>query len=258
MDVRSTLVADGQATVLRQPRECPLHHPAMPPQPVIALDPLACDAALDAPSPQELPAAGDVVALVGMQLLRSLTPPSTRRLDGRDGTDEPLKEHRVMPVGATQEADERDAPSVDNKMALRARFALIRWVRAGFSAPLFAGTLAESSEARVQSISSAAPRRSNKVWCNRSQTPASCQSRSRLQQVTPLPQPISWGSSSQGIPVFNTKMIPVNAARLSTGGRPPFGLGRLGGKSGSMTSHSSSLTNGLLITGQHTHSPLRF
>jgi hypothetical protein len=33
-----------------------------------------------------------------------------------------------------------------------------------------------------------------------------------------------------------------------------LGLGRSGGKSGAMTSHNSSLTNGLLITGQHTDS----
>jgi hypothetical protein len=76
--------------------------------------------------------------------------------------------------------------------------------------------------------------------------------------VTPLPHPISWGSISQGMPVFNTKMMPASAARSGCRGRPPFGLGGSGGSSGSMMSHSSSLTNGLLITGQHTQTPIRF
>jgi hypothetical protein len=37
-------------------------------------------------------------------------------------------------------------------MALRARLAAIRWIRAGRWAPLFAGTLEESMLARDQSI----------------------------------------------------------------------------------------------------------
>jgi hypothetical protein len=105
---------------------------------------------------------------------------------------------------------------------------------------------------------SASPNRSKRTRCKRSQTPASCQSRSRRQHVTPLPQPISWGNSSHGMPVFNTKMIPVSAARSDTRGRPPLGLGGSTGRSGWITFHNSSLTNGLLITGQHTHLPPRF
>jgi len=50
--------------------------------------------------------------------------------------------------------------------------------------------------ARLQSILFACPRRSSRAWCNRSHTPARCQSRSRRQHVMPLPQPISCGSSS--------------------------------------------------------------
>lgn len=168
-----------------------------------------------------------------------------------------LEEHRVVPVLPALEGCEGDAASVDHNMPLRARFARVpsgcRGIRPGLVAPLFASTLAESSEARDQSISSAAPGRSKSMRCIRSQTPTSCQSRSR-QQVTPLPHPICCGSSSQGIPVFNTKMIPASAARSDTRGRPPLGLGGSGGSRGQITSHSSSLTNGLLMTGQHMHS----
>jgi hypothetical protein len=46
-----------------------------------------------------------------------------------------------------------------------------------------------------------------------------------------LPQPISWGSISQGMPLLRTKRMPVRAARSGTGGRPPFGLRRCFGSS---------------------------
>jgi hypothetical protein len=132
-------------------------------------------------------------------------------------------------------------------MALRARFAPICRVGAARFAPPGAGTLAESREARDQSSRPASLSRWSKVWCSRSHTPACCQSRSRRQQVMPLPQPSSWGSISQGMPLLRTNTMPVNAARLLIRGRPPLGLGGSGGKSGSITAHSSSVTNGLLI-----------
>ncbi len=63
----------------------------------------------------------------------------------------------------------------------------------------------------------------------------------------PDPQPISWGSISQGMPLFKTNRIPVRTARSSMRGLPPLGLGGSSGKSGSITSHSSSVTSGLAI-----------
>ena len=51
----------------------------------------------------------------------------------------------------------------------------------------------------------------------------------------------------QGIPLFKTKMMPVSAARSGTRGLPPLGLGGSGGKSGSISSYSSSLTSSLPI-----------
>lgn len=258
MDVGTALVANGQAAILGQPSKRALHHPAVPSQSVLSLDAFPGDPALDPASTQERPAARDVIALIRMELLWPLPPATPRRLDRGNGGDEALEEHRVVPVGAAQEGDEGDALSVDHNMPLRARFAFICWIRPGFTAPFFAGTLAESSEARVQSIWSASPNRSSSARCNRSQTPASCQSRNRRQRVTPLPHPISWGNISHGMPDFNTKMIPVRAARSEIGGRPPFGFGCLTGSSGSITAHSSSLTNGFRITGQHTGPPTRF
>jgi hypothetical protein len=56
----------------------------------------------------------------------------------------------------------------------------------------------------------------------------------------PLPQPISAGRYSQGIPVFSTNRIPVSAARSDTRGRPPFGFGGSGGISGAIRAHNAS------------------
>ena len=121
-------------------------------------------------------------------------------------------------------------------------------VTLGHPAVPVAGTLDASTLARLQSILPAAPKRLSNSWWSRCQTPAFCQSRSRRQQVIPLPQPISWGRSSQGMPVFSTKRIPVSAARSDTvNGCPPFGWAGFGGSNGSTTVHSSSLTSGLAM-----------
>jgi hypothetical protein len=113
--------------------------------------------------------------------------------------------------------------------------------------PPRAGTLALSSEACSQSISPTSCNRCSRTRCNRCHTPSWCQSRRRRQQVMPLPHPISWGSISHGIPLLSTKRIPDNTARSAIRGRPPFGLGRSDGKSGSMVAHSWSLTKSLLM-----------
>src|SRR5215207_7597499 len=67
------------------------------------------------------------------------------------------------------------------------------------------------------------------------------------EQVMALPQPIFFGSISQGMPLLSTKMMPLRAARSSTRGLPPSGLGGSSGKSDSIISHSSLLTNSLAI-----------
>ena len=247
MDVRPALVADRQAAILAQPRQRALHDPAMSPQPCAALHALARDAHLDAALAQGEPTARDVVRLVRMHLVRALAGAAPRPLEGRDAVDQRREDAAIGAVGRGEEDGEREALPVDHKMALAARFAAIRRIRPGLRAPLLAGAKALSTLARLQSILSASPKRSNRVWCRRVHTPAFCQSRKRRQQVTPLPQPSSWGSISQGMPLLSTKMMPVKAARSATRGRPPFGLGGSGGNSGSMISHSASLTNGLLI-----------
>jgi hypothetical protein len=219
MDVVTPLIANREPAVLRKPGRCPLHYPPVSSQLLAALYALSCYAALyPAPSQGSL-ALLVVVGLVGMMLLGTLPrSASSGTLDGLHSVDELFEDHRVVDVCRAEHHTERDAPSVRNKVALRARLSFIRRILAGFCAPLFAGMEAESKQARSHSIWSASPRRSKSARCSRSQTPASCHSRNRRQHLTPQPQPISWGNISQGMPLLSTKMMPLRAARSSTRG----------------------------------------
>jgi hypothetical protein len=247
MDVISPLIANLQPAIAIEPGQCSLHHPAVAPEALAGIDPASCNARGDASLTQGLPTARVVIPFVRVQLVRSLPRSPTWTFDGLNGIYRRLQHPRAMDIGRRMGYGERDPVSVDHNMALRARFAAICRIRSGFDAPPGAGTLAESSDARDQSIWSASPSRSSSTWCILRHTPASCQSRKRRQQVMPLPQPISCGSISQGMPLRSTNRIPVSAARFATRGRPPLGLGGSGGSNGSMIAHSSSGSNGFAM-----------
>src|SRR5215204_6174289 len=247
MDVVTPLIANREPAVLRKPAQCALHNPPVSPQLLAALNSLSCYPAPDGTLPEGFFALFVVVSFVSVKFLGPLSRSATGSLDGLYAVDQLFENHRVVDVCRAELHTERDASSVRNNMALRARFSFICRIRSGFWAPLLAGMEAESKQARFHSIWSASPRRFKSTRCRRSQSPASCHSRNRRQHVTPEPQPISWGNISQGMPLFSTKMMPVRAARSSTRGLPPCGLGDSGGSSSSITSHSSSLTNSLAI-----------
>ena len=250
MQIGTALVADGQATEAIEPGQRAFDHPAMPTQPLARVDASPGDARDDTALATGSTAAWVIIALIRVQLGRTSArsaPTPTRLAQRRDRIERCLQQPRIMHGGCREPYRERDASSVDHKMALRARFATIRRIRPGCFAPLLAATLAESSEARDQSSLSASARRWSSSWCKRSQTPTWCQSRNRRQHVIPLPQPSSCGSISQAIPLLSTNKIPVNTARSLMRGRPPLGLGGSVGSSGATTAHNSSLTSGLLM-----------
>jgi hypothetical protein len=186
-----------------------------------------------------------------VQLLGPAARAATWALNRLDQLDQWLEELAVVVVGRGLPVREWRAVAVDQDVLLRARLAPIGRIRPGFGPPFFARRLALSRLARLQSIRSAAPRRSSRTVCKRCQTLARFQSRRRRQHVMPLPQPISRGRYSQGSPVVSTKMIPVRAARSGTRGRPPLGLGGSGGSNGAMIVHSSSVTNGFAMPAGH-------
>ena len=168
---------------------------------------------------------------------------------GRDGFDQGLEFSDVIGVRTGQQRSQRNPIAICDDMVFAPRLGFIRGIRPGFGPPFRARTGELSTTARDQSIWSAPRSLASKISWSRCQTPAACQSRRRRQQVMPLPQPISWGKSSQPIPVFKTNMTPVSACRLSIGLRPGYrnrrGFGA--GSSGSMIVHNSSSRSGFAI-----------
>lgn len=182
-----------------------------------------------------------------MHLLGSLAWSTPLPFDRKNSIYHRYQHPGIMNVSSRASYREGNAASTDHKMALRSWFALIRRLRPDCLAPFLAPMLAESREARDQSISPISFSLLSKTWCSLSQTPACCQSLRRRQQVIPLPQPISCGSISHCKPVRSTNKMPVSAARLEIRGRPPLGFGGSEGKSDSITSHNSSVSNGFAI-----------
>jgi hypothetical protein len=246
-DVSAAFVADGEAAEAAEPSQGTLDHPAMPSQALGAVDPAPGDPRLDRAPAQRPSALREIVALIGMELGRSPAWPSSTLADWRHGIDHLLEEAAVVDVCRGKAEGEWNALGISDQVALGACSAAVGRVGTSLLAPLLAGTLALSTQARLQSMTPARPRRSSRTRCSRFQTPADCQSRSRRQHVIPDPQPISWGSISQGTPLFSTNRMPVSAARCGIGGRPPFGFGRSGGNSGSIRVHNSSGTRGLAM-----------
>jgi hypothetical protein len=250
MRISAALVAHRQPTEACEPGQGAFDHPAMASEALARLNAPPRDAGDDATLATGRTTACVIIPFIGVQLGGAPTRPTTpaRGLPERwTGIQHDLQQLRVMDIGRREPHRERDSVSVDHKMALRARFAAVRGIRSSRFAPLLAATLAESSEARDQSSFSASASRWSRTWCKRSHTPACCQSRSRRQQVIPLPQPSSCGSISQLMPLLSTNKMPVNAARSLMRGRPPFGFAGSGGSNGPTTAQSSSLTRGLLI-----------
>jgi hypothetical protein len=152
-----------------------------------------------------------------MEFDRSLPSPtrsSTRTGDRWDDVDQRERLLRIVGVGGREPDGERDAVANHHQVVLGARLAVVDRVRPGLLASLFARTLMESTPVRDLSVAASPPSQSSNLACSRSQTPTSCQSRSRCQHVVPLPQPSSFGSNRQGQPVWSTKMIPPSAAHL--------------------------------------------
>ena len=161
MQISPPLVPDRQSPVPRQPRQGPLHHPPMSPQALARLDPPPGNPDLDPAAMQKPAAAGDVVCLVSMELGGPFAPVSGWGADQRDRVDQGLKHRAVMPVGPGQQASQRKAVPIRDQVPFRAWLAPIGGIRTDRGAPLLAGMLALSTEARDQSMRSAAPSRSS-------------------------------------------------------------------------------------------------
>lgn len=247
MNIIQPLISNPQPPITVEPTSRAFNYPAMAAQSLTAFYPFASYSHFYTSLTDCSTASRILIPFVSMQFLRPLARTSSRSLN-RFNCIKHLSQHlRIVKISRSLLHRQRDAFSFDHNMALRARFAAIRRIRPGRRAPFGAGTENESIQAWLQSILSASPSLSNNSWWSLCQTPPSFQSRSLRQQVTPEPQPISGGSIAQGMPLRRTKIMPRNASRLETGGRPPLGLGRCSGSKGWMISHNSSETNGFDI-----------
>ena len=189
MDLGTTLVADAQATEVVQVGEAALHDPPLATQTGAVRDAPAGDQRLDVAPAQEPAILVVVVTAVGQQAIRLAAGSATLASDGA-GVQGVQQRHELGDVVAVAggECDrQRDARGIDQQVVLRAWAGAIDrgWPRQ--EPPKRARTWEPSMAARDQSIAPAALRRTSRRWCNASQTPARCQSRSRRQQVTPEP-----------------------------------------------------------------------
>ncbi len=249
MNVGATFIPDAQPAMLEQPRDRPLNNPAVDTQsaPVGRATP---GQQRQNATPTQLPAVWlGIIGPVSLDPVRSLAGTSHFACDRGNRIDQRQQLCDIVAIRSRDLDGQGNAVGIRDQMMLGARFGSIRRIRPGLRPPKTARIESESTRAREKSIWSAPRSSRNKTRWISFQTPAFCQSRRRRQQVMPLPQPISRGRSSQGMPVFRTNRMPVKTARLSKGLRP--GCRKrlsLTGNSGSISFHSRSSSIGLAIS----------
>jgi len=230
-----------------QPRQCTFDHPASGAKSASVVGIAACDQWSNAALTQRFAVTVGVVSTIALDHLRPTTRPTALSTHPRNRIDQRKQLRDVVPIRAGQDHSERNAIRIRDRVVLRAVFTPICGIWADFLPPKMARTELLSTTARDQSIWLSAWRFDKSVACNRSHTPAFCQSRKRRQQVMPQPQPSSCGKSSQPMPVLSTNRMPVNAWRSDTAGRPPLGRGWGAGNNGATISQSLSVSSGLAI-----------
>ena len=154
----------------------------------------------------------------------------------------------VVRVRSGQDDREHNPLCLRHDMMLTPQLPSIRRIRPRFTPPKTARTDEESAMARDQSRVSASRSLAKSTAWSRCQRPLA-QARRYRQHVIPEPQPNSWGSMAQGIPLFKINKRPVSTWRRAKGWRPgqPARRGLGGGNSGSITLHNSSSNSGLAM-----------
>ena len=255
MNIRSALIANPQPAKLMQPRQSTFNDPASFTQPATVSCSSSGQHRYDLKKSQNLSMGLGVISAVTLHTVRLATWASSFACYLWDSLYKWQQLGNVMAIGTGQFHRKRDTVGIGNEVMFRAQFPSIRWIRPRFRPPKTARTDAESATAREKSSMSACRNLFSSRPCILSHTPAFCQSLSRRQQVIPLPQPISFGRCSQGMPVLRTNRIPVKVARSEIGFRPGYrNLLLFFGISGSMSFHNSSSNIGfamsnLLVTG---------
>jgi hypothetical protein len=244
VDIVPAFIPHAQAPLLVEPRVGALHHPAVPPQPLLRLDAGPCDTRSDAASAQAPAVLARRIRLVRVQFTGPMPGATTRLLYLWHRIQQGEQLVGVVDVGSCQTLGQGQALSVDEKMMLTARLRSVRRVLARERPPFKARTLEESIEARLKSTWPRCPSSSSSTRCSCSNTPARVHCSRRRQAVIPERPNCLAGSISQGIPVRSTKTMASKADRSLARGRPrpsSFFLGT--GRSGATRSHSASGTS---------------
>ncbi len=248
VDVGPFFVTDSQSAILMQPTQRTLHRPAGFAKTTSVRAVASGQQRAAATLTQRLSVRFGVIRPVSLHHLEPPARPARFARDLWNRIDQRQQLRDVVAVGRRQEGNHRRAVAIGQYMVLGTVFPAIYRARTRFFPPCTARTEAESTKARDQSMAFDRRNRFSNSPCSFVQTPRWFQSRSRRQQLMPLPHPISWGRYSHGMPVLSTNRIPDNAARSSSGGRPRFpGPLRCLGSRGRINSQSSSVTNGLVI-----------
>lgn len=251
VNVGASFVADAKAAELMQPTVGPFDHPTVGSQAAAVRSAAFGQQWLDAALTQCAAVRLRVVGAVPLNSLRPSARTSAPAGHGGDRVHQWQQLCDVVTIGSGDTRHQRNTAGVRKHMMFRALFPAIRGIGARLVPPKTARTELESITARDQSIFFARCRCSSSTRWIAAHTPRCCQACKRRQQVIPLPQPISCGKCSQGMPVFNTNRIPVRTARWSSGLRPGFRFRRFfgGGKCGSINVHSRSSKIGFAIFG---------
>jgi hypothetical protein len=242
MDLGKSFVAHSKTMEIMEPRMSSFDYPSIFSEATAMLGAAPRKNGFDIPIAQFLPVHVGVVSAIGVDDFRLFQRTTANTADGWNRVNERQQLRDVIAIGTGQDDRERHPICICSDMMLGARSRTIYGVRPSFWPAPIARTEDESRITRERSIWPAARNSPSSSSCNRSHTPASCQSCKRRQQVTPEPKPISAGRSRQRSPVLNTNKMPLNAARSGTGLRPGYfsrrGFGR--GSKGSIRFHNSS------------------
>lgn len=235
-------VAYFESTMMTQPDECSFDDVSKYAQATAVLRRVSqsLHLRLDAARSRSFQIGGRTVSMIALKNLRARTRAAMRAGARRNLVQQSHGRDRVVNVGGRNFDCQRQARRIYNEVAFAAILPSISGVGSSVVPPKTARTDWLSMTARERSIWSSLPNARSRCRWTSDHTPIFVQSRSRRQQLTPLPQPNSAGSMFQAAPVRRMYRMPTSAERLGMLGRPPFGLGGSTGSRGSIAFHSSS------------------
>jgi hypothetical protein len=203
-----------------EPGEGALDHPAHLAQSGAVGDAASGDQGFDAALPQQAAVLVEVVAPVRVEPPGLVTGASPQSPDRWDRVQQGQELGDVVPVTAGERDGERGSVPVDDQMVLGAGAGTVDRRGADMIPPLRARTCEPSTAQSSRSSRSVRRSSASRAACRRGQTPASVQSRSRRQAVTPEHPTVSAGTSRHATPVRSTNRTPARVTRSGTRNRP--------------------------------------